>query len=359
MSTFGIEEEFFIFDAETGMPAQPRHDPFQELLAAQRAGQVQQELLACQIEYASTVCQDRTEALSELRNFRMALAYHAERENLRVAGLGSAPMIPHQAPVLTDNQRYHEIGEFLSGITDEHYMCGLHIHVSIPDREAGVKALNFLRPWLPLLCALAANSPYWHGTDSKFSSWRTIHYRKWSVQGIPPHFGDAADYESRLARLASAEAVPDLGHIGWGIRLSENYPTIELRVADSQMRAHDSVLLAVLTRALVDTAIESITPEEPFYPEMLDLALWQAAKNGVHANQLDPRNGATISTRDLARRLLKLTEPALRESKDYDFAVHSLRNLLETGNGAVRQRAAFARGSISHLLENAHAEMQM
>lgn len=359
MSTFGIEEEFFMIDAETGLPAEPDPNPFKELLDSQRRGEVQHELLACQLEYASAICEDRNQALAELRGFRSALAHQAEASSMIVAGLGAAPMIAQKTPTVTDNERYQDIHALLPGITSEHYMCGLHIHVSIPDRDAGVRALNFLRPWLPLFCALGANSPLWHGADSGFSSWRTIHYRKWSVQGIPPHFSDASDYESRLRVLVDTEAVPDQGHIGWAVRLSETHPTIELRVADSQLRAHDSVLIAVLARAVVDTALKPGATSYEYLPERLDIAFWQAAKHGLTGNQINPGDGSTVSSKDLMSRLLRLIEPALRESGDYDFAVHSLRNILEMGNGAVRQRAAFERGSISHLLANAHSEMRM
>lgn len=359
MSTFGIEEEFFMLDAETGLPASADHEPFRQSLDSQRDGEVQNEFLACQVEHASSVCEDRDQALRELGSFRRALASKAASSGLLVAGIGAAPMIAQQPPEFTDNARYQEIGKFISGIAAEHYMCGLHVHVSIPDSEAGVRALNFLRGWLPFLCALGANSPYWRGVDSSFSSWRTIHYRKWSVQGIPPCFADFRDYETRLARINGTAAVPDPGHIGWSARLSEKYPTIEIRVADSQLRAQDSVLLAVLMRGLVETAVAGEFEAVEYLPEVLDLSLWQAAKNGITGGQVDTCTGASIAVKELARRLLRIAENALRDHGDYDFAVISLRNMLETGNGAVRQRAAFDRGAFMHLLANAHAEMQI
>ncbi len=359
MSSFGIEEEFFMIDERTCLPAAVDLKPFRQLSGIRSEGLVQHELLACQLEYASSVCEDRDQALAELRGFRIALARQAAEAGLLVVGIGAAPMIPQNPPSFTDTQRYKEIGLRLSGIAAEHYICGLHIHVSILDRRSGVRALNFLRPWLPLLCALGANSPIWRGTDSQFSSWRTIQYRKWSVQGVPPSFTDEQDYESRLGSILGTEAVLDHGHIGWAVRLSENYPTIELRVADTQLRAYDAVLLAVLTRALVDTAVAGEAPLPVFLPELLDLALWQAAKHGIEGNQLDPLSGNAVPTVEHVHRLLHVIETELRSNGDYDFVVHSLRNLLETGNGAMRQRAAFMEGSISHVLHNAHAEMLM
>ena len=359
MSSFGIEEEFFVFDAATGMPADAVSIAFRQQLEECRDGSVQSEMLACQIEHATSVCEDRDQALHELRSFRTDLARQVERAGMLAAGLGTAPMIPQRAPQLADGARYRKIDSIFSGLTSEHYICGLHIHVSIPDREAGVKALNFLRPWLPTLSALGANSPYWRGKDSKFSSWRNIQYRKWSVQGIPPHFVNAQDYDTRIDRIMDTESVLDLGHISWGARLSEKYSTIELRVADAQMRAQDSVLLAVLARALVDTAMETTSVSDRYFPEILDLAAWQAAKHGCEGNQIDPLTGRARSIHAQIVQLLQLVQPALQASGDQDFVVHSVRKLLAFGNGAIRQRQAYSRGALSDVLATAHAELVM
>jgi len=359
MSTLGIEEEFFLFDGETGLPADSAGEQFRHVLDIRRDGEVQNEFLACQIEHASSICHDREQALEELAGFRRDLAAQAASLQLLVGGVGTAPMAAPWPPELTDNERYRQIGNFLSGIATEHYVCGLHVHVSIPDPQSGVMALNFLRGWLPFLCALGANSPYWKGADSNFSSWRTIHSRQWSVQGIPPYFKDYEDYSARLERINGMPAVPDSGHIGWAARLSDKYPTIEVRVADSQLRAQDSVLLAVLMRGLVDTAVAGKHPPAEYLPEILDLSLWQSAKHGTSGAQVDTETGRFASVEDLAGRMLRLIEHALKAHGDYEFAVISLRNLLEAGNGAVRQRAAFDQGGILHLLANAHAEMQV
>ncbi|UTT39411.1 YbdK family carboxylate-amine ligase [Glutamicibacter mishrai] len=359
MSSFGIEEEFFLFDGETGLPADSAGEQFRQALDSQRDGEVQNEFLACQMEHASAICQDREQALEELAAFRRDLAAQADSQQLLVAGVGTAPIAAPRPPELADNERYRQIGKFLSGIASEHYICGLHVHVSVPDPQSGVMALNFLRGWLPFLCALGANSPYWKGADSSFSSWRTIHSRQWSVQGIPPYFKDYEDYAARLQRINDAPAVPDSGHIGWAARLSDKYPTIEIRVADSQLRAHDSVLLAVLMRGLVDTALSGKHVPADYLPEILDLSLWQGAKHGIGGAQVDTETGRSATVEDVAGKMLRLIEDALRAHGDYEFAVISLRNLLESGNGAVRQRVAFDQGGLLHLLANAHAEMQM
>lgn len=182
MSTFGIEEEFFLLHSVTGMPAAPDTATSATLLAIQGGGNsTQSELLACQSETATPICSDGPAALASLREYRQELARTAQGLNLLPVSLGTIPLVPAGPAIIADQDRYRRIHEFLPGITGEQYVSGLHVHVSIPDPDAGVVALNALRPWLPLLMAVGSNSPFWHGADTGFASWRNIHYRRWSV----------------------------------------------------------------------------------------------------------------------------------------------------------------------------------
>lgn len=122
----------------------------------------------------------------------------------------------------------------------------------------------------------------------EFASWRSTQYRKWSVQGIQPHFVDASDYDQRLGFMLSSDVVLDAGHIGWAARLSERFPTVEVRISDAQPCPEHSLLLALLVRALVGTFLSHPDKSSSPHPEVLDLAYWQAAKNGMTGNQLDP-----------------------------------------------------------------------
>jgi len=347
VATFGMEEEFLLVDPATGLPA-PRAVEISRALAAAPAvlppgipvpaGQA--ELLACQLETSTVICETLDEAAASLLSARTAIAGAAAAAGIGVVLSGAAPRIADSPAEVSGTERYQAMGALTAAVAEEHYLNGTHIHVAVPDRDTGVAALNKLRPWLSTLAALAANSPFWRGRDTRFSSWRLIHYRRWSVQGCPPEFADAADYDRRLARLLDSDAVLDAGHIGWAARLSQHYPTVEVRVGDAQLEAADSVLLAALVRGLVLTAAaETDAPE----PELLDAGLWQAARYGL-GGRLMGTLGSSSSAADQVGVLLEHIRPSLEDSGDLAYVLAGVQRLLVSGTGADRQRAAHAAG---------------
>ena len=58
-------------------------------------------------------------------------------------------------------------------------ICGQHIHVGMPDQETAVRAYNGIRTHVPLINALASNSPFWFGVDSGLASARTVLFRSY------------------------------------------------------------------------------------------------------------------------------------------------------------------------------------
>jgi glutamate---cysteine ligase / carboxylate-amine ligase len=353
--SFGIEEEFLLLDRHTAMP-----EPAAERIAAAMKNdggsplpsEPQKELLACQLESSTPVCTSVAEALGELSRFRHKLARTVHREGLRAAGVGAAPRMPECPARVAHTRRYHDITANARGIVADQYVNGLHIHVGVPDREAGVRAMNQLRPWLPTIVAIGANSPFWHDRDSGFASWRTIHYRRWSIQGSPPEFADAADYDRRLQRLLGTGVVLDTGHIGWTARLSENYPTLEVRAPDSQLEARDSVLLAAVVRALVIHSLDDdLAPSPAVEPEFLDIALWQAARHGLAGELLNTADGSRIPAREQIQRLLDHLDPVLRRLGDADFVRAGFERLFRDGTGAERQRRALKAGGMNSVLD--------
>ncbi|GAA1499267.1 carboxylate-amine ligase [Paeniglutamicibacter kerguelensis] len=358
MSTFGIEEEFFLLHPQTGLPAVPDAAASAALMSIHAGGNTtQSELLACQVETATPICVDGLAALASLREYRKELARTVQGLNLLPVSMGTIPMVPAGAAKIADQERYRRMHEFLPGISGDQYVSGLHVHVSVPDPDAGVVALNGLRPWLPLLMALGSNSPFWRGADTGFASWRSIHYRRWSVQGIQPHFADARDYQRRLATLLASDVVLDQGHIGWAARLSSRYPTVEIRIADAQLRSEDSVLLALMVRALVDTCLHDTSATDHLLPEVLDLAFWQAAKHGMKGNQVAPETGQATSTEKQLAALLDHIRDALAANGDSDFVLSGLERLARGGNGAQRQRDSYARGGLRQVISDANEEL--
>lgn len=357
--TFGIEEEFLLTDPLGSLPSARAADVVEALIPGDGSSLTSTaELLACQVESSTPVCSEAGEAIASLLDFRNRLSEAAAAAGLDVAPTGAAPAMGPGPAVVSATERYQSMGQMTGAVADEHYVNGTHVHVAVPSREEGVHVLNRLRPWLATLGAISTNSPYWQGRDTRFASWRLIQYRRWSIQGCPPFFSGSADYDSRVAKLLATDVVLDSGHVGWVARLSERFPTIEVRVADTQLEARDAVLLALVTRGLVSTALSEEaanvegSPDTLADPEILDAGLWQAARFGLRGNLLDHGpNGGDLSRAapEQVAALLDYIRPALEESGDEAFVRTGMAHVLATGTGAQRQREAVRSGGFAAL----------
>jgi len=299
------------------------------------------------------VCTELDEAAAHLVRYRTAVSEAARRTGCRMAATGGAPLSSEAVPV-TQKQRYREMREDAGRLVDEQLICGMHVHVAVPDRAAGATALGLLRPWLPVIVALGANSPFWEGHDTGFASWRTVVFGRWPVSGPPPFVADAVAYEDRVNALLATGVIPDRKQLYWHARLSETYPTLEVRAPDVQLDVESAITLAGLVRALVVTALRGgrrgLRPVDP-PASILNAAGWHAARHGLSAALVDPRHGTPAPAADVVGALVDHVAGALKELGDHDRVTSGLKRLLDEGTGAVRQRRALARGGLDALLD--------
>lgn len=347
MTTFGIEEEFFLVNPLTLRPVSLADAVLADLAPATAgSGLVTHEFLASQLERSTAVFTELAEAETDLARFRADLSAAARRHGALMAGTGTTFDAP-AAPTLTDSARYHRLGSGVRGVVRDHQICATHVHVGVPDRQAGVHALNGVRVWLPTLLALTGNSPFWRGRETGFDSWRAVIMRRWATTGCPPAFADAADYDERLHRLVGVGATVDTATVAWYARLSETFPTLEVRVADAQLEPAPVLLLTALTRALVATGVaEAERGAAPWTlePELLDAALWHASRDGIRGDLLNPRTRQLAPARVVTGALQAYVADALEAAGDRSRVSDLLDRLWHTGTGAQQQLRAFRAG---------------
>ncbi|MBY8881988.1 carboxylate-amine ligase [Actinacidiphila acidipaludis] len=353
--TFGVEEEYLLLDEKSGQ-ASPRAARVRAAADHQPGlgrHEVDDELLQALVEVATPVCSELDEIAGHLERFRRAVAEAARLAGCRMAATGGAPLSSQPVPV-TRKQRYRDMRADAGRLVDEQLICGMHIHVAVPDRSAGATALGLLRPWLPVIVALGANSPFWESHDTGFASWRTVVFGRWPVSGPPPFIADGAVYEERVEALLATGVIPDRKQIYWHARLSETYPTLEVRAPDVQLDVESAVTLAGLVRALVVTALRGgRRGHRPLDPpaSILDAAGWHAARHGLSADLVDPRHGTPASAADVVSALTDHVSGSLKELGDHDRVTAGLERLLDGGTGAERQRRALAQGGPEGLLD--------
>ncbi|MCT9089759.1 glutamate--cysteine ligase [Streptomyces sp. ASQP_92] len=348
MITVGVEEEYLLLDPATGQPAARSEEVRRAagLDGVAEESEVQPELLQAQVEIATPVCQELTEVGGHLLRLRHALSTAAERSGCRLAATASAPLVgEHQVPV-TGGRRYGRLHGQGGRMAEELLINGMHVHVGVPDRETGVAVLNRIRVWLPTLLAMSANSPFWEGRDTSFASWRTLVFSRWPVGGVPPHFDGLTDYEESIGALVASSVIGDTGQLYWHARLSERFPTVEVRCMDVQLRADDATMLAGIVRALAATALRDHkdgVPLRPARPEVLQAAMWHAARHGLSSTLLDTQ-GHPQPAADVLSRLVEYITPGLQDHGDIRHVEPLISRLLREGTGADQQRQALLRG---------------
>jgi carboxylate-amine ligase len=245
-------------------------------------------------------------------------------------------------------------------VAHEQGICGCHVHVQVPDRAAAIHASNWLRPWLPPLLALSANSAVYRDADTGYASWRSVLWRRWPAAGPPPFFTSPEDYDRTVRMLVDTGVILDKDMIYWDVRPSADFPTVEVRVADVPATVAETVLLATLIRAAVMTALEAHSQGDDvdrLPPAALRAAYWKAAHDGLSGRTLDLIAGrGAVPAREQLDALVQRVRPALDALGEYDRVTEELDRIATQGNGAMRQlRAWRKRGEVMDVIEEAAA----
>jgi carboxylate-amine ligase len=334
--SFGVEEEFLLVSA-TGQPL-----PRSQAVVAD-LHDVELELTRSMVEINTPVCDNSTELRVHLAEMRSKLAKASAEQGARLLAIA---VLPHgeAAQAITKKPRYLELAEQWGLLVREQTVCGCHVHVDVPDKDTATKVGNHLRPWLPALLALTANSPIYRQQDTGFASWRWLMTTRWPCAGPPPYLESVEHYDALVTMHLAAGTLIDERMVYWDVRPSEHLPTVEVRVSDVPLTIDETVLLATLVRALVMTALDDGGRGPKLEPEVLRAAYWLAARDGLTGNGLDVRTAESLSMAQVLERLRRHVEPALQELDAVELVKDGIQRALVDGNGAVKQRKAFREG---------------
>jgi carboxylate-amine ligase len=339
--TLGVEEELLLVDPATGELAP--HAP--AVLA--RAPDAEHELRREQVETGTEPSQTLAQLRRALVANRRELAQAAASRGLSVVATGAAWISPEQAR-LTDEDRYQRMAEIFGPIALRQLVDGCHVHVGMPDRNAAIEVVNRVRPWLSVLLALSANSPFWDGDDTGYASFRHEVWSRWPTATTAGPFSGIADYQATVEQLIRSGAAVDAGMIYFHIRPSARWPTVEFRIADVCLTVDETVLTAALSRALAVTALAEARSGDPVpevRPPALRAAQWRAARYGLDGALVSVRQGTLRPAAAVVEELLEHVRPALEAADDSGEVHRIVQSVLARGNGAHRQRRAYRRGA--------------
>ncbi len=341
--TIGLEEEFALLNPET-LELVPR---FEELSEAARAEDpalfegIAGELISSEIEIVSGAGRDLADALARQRDRRRRLFALVDRHGAALGATGTHPWADYREQSIIDTEHYRRVEDGLKYVAWRNNTFSMHVHVGVRDIDRAVRVCDRLRPVLPLLLAISANSPYLDGRDSGLHSARTQSFtRSFPRCGVPDAFGGWAAYRAYIELLLRTNSIVEFTQVWWSVRPHFSFGTVEIRICDAQTSAAESEALAALIVACVAQAARDIDEGVPFAdpaPRLVEENMWRAIRFGLDGRLIDLERAQEYPARGAIERLAAWTAPVRGELG------------IEIGfperNGAQRQRALIEAGA--------------
>jgi glutamate---cysteine ligase / carboxylate-amine ligase len=333
--TVGLEEEFAILDPGS-LELAPRFEELRDagqtdpLLAESIAG----ELISSEIEIRSGRCVDLAEAFAAQRERRRRLFALAASQGMALGATGTHPWSDYREQKIIDTEHYHRVEDGLKYVAWRNNTFSLHVHVGLRGADRAVLVCDRLRPVLPLLLAISANSPFLDGRDSGLHSARSqIFTKSFPRCGVPDAFGSWEAFASYIEFLVRTRSIVEYTQVWWSVRPHFSFGTVEVRICDAQMTAAESEALAGLIVACVAQAARDIDDGVPFTDlprRLIEENFWRAIRHGLDGDLLDLDRADSYPAADALDRLLAWSAP-VRSELGIEVALPSL-------NGAQRQR---------------------
>jgi carboxylate-amine ligase len=341
--TIGLEEEFAILDPAT-LDMVPRFEQLRDaaeagdpVLAASLAG----ELISSEIEIRSGRGEDLPSAIAAQRDHRRRLFALAADQDVALGATGTHPWADYREQRNIDTEHYRRVVDGLQYVARRNNTFSLHVHVGVRGADRAVQVCDRLRPVLPLLLAISANSPFVDGLDSGLHTARTQTFTKSFPRcGVPDAFGDWRSFKDYLDFLVKTNSIVEYTQVWWSIRPHLSFGTVEVRICDAQSTAAESEALAALIVGTVLQAVRDVDEGVPFVdpaPRVVEENVWRAIRHGLDGKLIDLTRGEERPAAEAVERLLAWTAPT-RSDLGIDVALPEL-------NGAQRQRRLLESGA--------------
>ncbi|MGB2710446.1 MAG: YbdK family carboxylate-amine ligase [Conexibacter sp.] len=340
--TVGLEEEFALLDPLTltldarfeRLRAAAQADP---LLAEAIAG----ELIASEIEIRSGRGEDLPSAFAAQRERRRRLFALAGEQGIALGATGTHPWADYREQRIIDTEHYRRVEQGLKYVAWRNNTFSLHVHVGVRDLDRAVRVSDRLRPVLPLLLAISANSPFLDGRDAGLHTARTQTFTKSFPRcGVPDAFGSWRGFREYLELLVRTNSIVEYTQVWWSVRPHLSFGTVEVRICDAQSTAAESEGLAALIVACVTQAARDLDDGVPFVdpaPRLVEENMWRAIRHGLDGRLIDLERAEEYPAQEALERLLAWTAPT-RGELGIEVALPEL-------NGAQRQRRMVEAGA--------------
>jgi glutamate---cysteine ligase / carboxylate-amine ligase len=340
--TVGVEEEFAILHPET-LDLVPRFEELRDLALSDPVlhDSVAGELISSEIEIISGIGEDLEHALTRQRERRARLFALAGAHDAALGASGTHPWADYREQPIIDTEHYRRVEEGLKYVAWRNNTFSLHVHLGARNLDRAVRACDRLRPVLPQLLAISANSPFLDGRDSGLHSARTQSFTKSFPRcGVPDAFGGWRAYREYIEFLQRTNSIVEFTQVWWSVRPHFSFGTVEVRICDAQATAQESDALAGLMVACIAQALRDVDEGVPFEdpaPRLIEENMWRAIRHGLDGRLIDLVAAEEYPARAAIERLGEWTAPVRRElGIDLCFPER---------NGAQRQRQMIEAGA--------------
>jgi carboxylate-amine ligase len=304
----GIEEEYFLVDAATKSVTRAMPKDFLEAAKAATGGQVMGEFLQSQVEVVSLPHNDIKTAREELRHLRQTVGKVAAEHGLAILAAGTHPTADWGRSQQSEGDRYNAVMDDLQMIGQRNMLCGLHVHVELPDPDERVDVMTRMLPYLPLFIALATSSPFWRSRPTGLKGYRLAAYDELPRTGVPELFHTKEEFDAYVDALVKAGVMQDSSYIWWSMRPSLKHPTLELRAPDVPTLVDDSIAIAALWRALARRLSRNPSLNSKLNAVSRAIVVenkWRAQRYGVHGSLV--ADGGAVSVAEMIEQVLEET----------------------------------------------------
>jgi glutamate---cysteine ligase / carboxylate-amine ligase len=333
--TVGLEEEFALLHPKS-LGLVSRFEELRDAAQGDRvlAESIAGELISSEIEIRSGRAPDLASALAAQRDRRRRLFALAAEHGVALGSTGTHPWSDYREQRIIDTEHYRRVEDGLKYVAARNNTFSLHVHVGVRGADRAVLVCDRLRPVLPLLLAISANSPFLDGRDTGLHTVRTqIFTKSFPRCGVPDSFGSWAAFAQYIDFLVRTRSIVEYTQVWWSVRPHFSFGTVEVRICDAQMTAPESEALAGLIVACVAQAARDIDEGVPFTDlprRMIEENVWRAIRYGLDGELLDLDRAERYPAAEAADRLLSWCAP-VRGELGIEVALPAL-------NGAQRQR---------------------
>ena len=335
--TIGIEEEYLLVDPTDG-DLRPASEPMLSDLRDALGDKVTREFLSCQVEVGTGVCDTVQAARRDLSHLRRTVAAVAARHGVAPIAASCHPWADWMEQDRTDKPRYAQLDEDLGAVARRMLIGGMHVHVGIGDPDTRIAVMNRLTPWMPVLLALSASSPFWQGRDTGLASWRVSVFDGMPRTGLPPRLRDWAAYEASTAPLVDLGVMEDTSKIWWDLRPSDAFPTLEARICDVSPRMEDALTLAALVQGLARMIWRGLADDAALPdPLIMKENRWRAQRHGVAEGLIAGQPPAIVPMARFVAEMLDRIAPDT-DALGCTAQASRARQIVSDGSSAARQR---------------------